>query len=243
MPTQQQLAANRANAQNSTGPLTPNGKACTSQNALAHGAFARSPDERYHAFRAPILTDLNPKSAVERFLADRIADLMYRLERLAGLERAAFEREGNDQDGSVPPDPYDKADTGDTLEQLEKAEQRLNGMLNTTLRRLETLQAQRHKTIADPTELPTAPSAKLQNEPNPNSLPPSPCSVSSVSLYVQTTQRMFYSPSPCPQGEERSDEPCGHGGRPATDRVPASQDGRHRAGSGPPTCRFVRTVD
>jgi len=42
MPTPKQLAANRRNAQNSTGPRTGEGKARSSRNALRSGIDARS---------------------------------------------------------------------------------------------------------------------------------------------------------------------------------------------------------
>src|SRR5262245_10281402 len=41
-PSERQLAANRANAQRSTGPRTAAGKARASLNALRHGILARS---------------------------------------------------------------------------------------------------------------------------------------------------------------------------------------------------------
>jgi hypothetical protein len=41
MATQAQIIANRRNAQRSTGPLTPRGKAVASQNSLKHGLLAR----------------------------------------------------------------------------------------------------------------------------------------------------------------------------------------------------------
>jgi hypothetical protein len=39
----QKLAANRANAQHSTGPKTPEGKDKSKQNGRKHGFFARQP--------------------------------------------------------------------------------------------------------------------------------------------------------------------------------------------------------
>src|SRR6185437_3325304 len=59
-------------------------------------------------------------------------------------------------------------------------------------------------------------------------------------LYVQKTSKTFYYLPPCPRGEERSDEPCGHGDRPTTDRVSA-HCGRRRAGSKPVPCIVSRT--
>src|SRR5437667_7666639 len=61
-------------------------------------------------------------------------------------------------------------------------------------------------------------------------------------LYVQKYQKTFYYLPPCPHGEERSDEPCGHGERPTTDRVSA-QNGRRRARSKSLPCTCSRTVD
>ncbi len=43
MSTQAQILANRRNAQNSTGPRTPQGKAAVSQNAVKHGLTVPSP--------------------------------------------------------------------------------------------------------------------------------------------------------------------------------------------------------
>src|SRR5579862_8249781 len=53
---------------------------------------------------------------------------------------------------------------------------------------------------------------------------------------------MVYWSSPCPRGEERSDEPCGHGERPTADRVSAHR-GRRRAWPKLLSCPFIRTVD
>ena len=72
MSTDAQLAANRANAQHSTGPSSPDGRAASSQNARTHGLRAPylthfSPDEE-RAFRAwcdDLRACLLPGSALE----------------------------------------------------------------------------------------------------------------------------------------------------------------------------------
>ena len=73
MATAAQIAANRLNAQKSTGPRTPEGKAAASFNALKHGMDAASiviPGEdpaAYDALAADYHRQFHPQSAVEHF--------------------------------------------------------------------------------------------------------------------------------------------------------------------------------
>ena len=80
--SEKQVAARRANAKKSTGPKTPGGKARVRENAIVHGAYARSVTCITHgplaedlaeveAFQAHMLEDLDPRTAVERALAVR----------------------------------------------------------------------------------------------------------------------------------------------------------------------------
>ena len=81
MATEGQIEANRINAQKSTGPRTPEGKAVVSQNAITHGLLARAgviPGEDEHEFaahREGLLQQLRPGAPLEEVLADRIVDL------------------------------------------------------------------------------------------------------------------------------------------------------------------------
>jgi hypothetical protein len=85
MTTQAQLDANRQNAQKSTGPKTPDGKDKVAKNALKHGLLARrffiGPEQQdaFDKFRSNVRDDLNPVGPVQSTLADRIADLAWRL--------------------------------------------------------------------------------------------------------------------------------------------------------------------
>jgi hypothetical protein len=90
-------AANRRNSLRSTGPKTPAGKAKTSRNALRHGvrsaaAFVPGLERRsdWERHRKALLDALEPLGALEESLADRVALLLWRLDRVARYEREAI---------------------------------------------------------------------------------------------------------------------------------------------------------
>ena len=88
------LAANRANAQHSTGPRTEEGKAKVSLNAVKTGLTGRtvllSPEEAapYQALLLEFETALQPVGVEERALVQSIVDCRWRLDRIPGLEMA-----------------------------------------------------------------------------------------------------------------------------------------------------------
>lgn len=89
--SEKRAAANRANARNSTGPRTAEGKARSRLNALKHGLCARTVllpgelHEEYETFALRIIDDLHPDGAVEQMLAERVASLAWALNRLPGV--------------------------------------------------------------------------------------------------------------------------------------------------------------
>jgi hypothetical protein len=92
--TAAQIAANRANAQRSTGPRTPEGKAASSRNALTHGAnasddtiLATTPNVYLDAFRARF----QPADALEAHLVEHLAVLALRRDRLNAAMDALLE--------------------------------------------------------------------------------------------------------------------------------------------------------
>jgi hypothetical protein len=90
------LAANRANAQRSTGPRTRQGKSASSRNATSHGLFAKHPlldgedPAEYEALKERLVEEFAPASGIEDLLVDDIAGLLWRLKRLAKVEVALF---------------------------------------------------------------------------------------------------------------------------------------------------------
>src|SRR5262245_21243974 len=96
MASHRQLEANRANAKRSTGPRSAEGKARSSRNSLAHGLSAQDivindedPTEFELLFEG-LLADFSPTTTVERKLVERLAGLLWRLQRVPVLEAALF---------------------------------------------------------------------------------------------------------------------------------------------------------
>jgi hypothetical protein len=86
-----QLTANRRNAQKSTGPKTPNGKAIAKMNALKHGVLAQTVVVRSHKLKESTnefkklcqayYLDLAPVGPLEEMLVDQIVQASWRLRR------------------------------------------------------------------------------------------------------------------------------------------------------------------
>jgi hypothetical protein len=94
MATTAQILANRQNAENSCGPVTPAGKTRVSQNATKLGLFSVAnfvrPEEQqiYREFESGYLIELSPASPLEQTLAREIIHAAWRLRRCAAFEVA-----------------------------------------------------------------------------------------------------------------------------------------------------------
>jgi hypothetical protein len=99
MSSQARIEANRANSKHSTGPVTPQGKAKASRNALKHGLLSRevvlATEDRaeFEGFRERMSADLGPVGELEETLADRVAGQWWRLKRVARVEAGLFEHD------------------------------------------------------------------------------------------------------------------------------------------------------
>ena len=91
--TAAKLAANRTNAQRSTGPQDTSRSRF---NGVQHGLTSRQTvipgesQEDYDEFHRELLADLKPKSATENLLAERIVAAAWRLQRFQRIEAAFF---------------------------------------------------------------------------------------------------------------------------------------------------------
>ena len=96
MATEAQIAANRANAQHSTGPSSPEGKAKSSHNALKTGLTGRTillPTDDVAAYEklvAVVHQKFHPQTDEEKLLAQSIADTEWRLLRIPTLESGLY---------------------------------------------------------------------------------------------------------------------------------------------------------
>ena len=96
-------AANKRNAQRSTGPKTAAGKAVAARNAVTHGLSARGvtlPDEDPQAwtdYREALYQHFAPVGPIEDQLVERIASYEWRLKRVAGIETSVFQYQTLDQ--------------------------------------------------------------------------------------------------------------------------------------------------
>ena len=97
MATQRQIEANRENALKSTGPKSDAGKAASSTNALSHGltancavVLAEEDAEAFDRLEEGVIADLEPAGALQAALAQRVAVLLWRLDRAARLEAELF---------------------------------------------------------------------------------------------------------------------------------------------------------
>src|SRR5687768_4093336 len=95
MATERQIAANRRNAQKSTGPRTARGKAVASRNNTRHGLHSISPvipglesEAAWAHHRLTTVTGLAPANALEEALAERVALILWRLGRVARYEQS-----------------------------------------------------------------------------------------------------------------------------------------------------------
>ncbi len=112
MATQRQIEANRLNAQKSTGPRTPEGKAAVRFNALKHGLDARvlvipgEDQDELEALNLEYYEQFRPETPVARYLVDTLVQCDWNRRRLLRLQ-ANIIRSLCGEDSS---DPFARAD-------------------------------------------------------------------------------------------------------------------------------------
>jgi hypothetical protein len=96
MSTIAQIEANRENSQHSTGPVTAEGKAASSQNHFKHGFCSRfrvleyEKDEDYDALLNALREEHQPSTPTEQILVDRMAEHHWLAQRAEFLQSDIF---------------------------------------------------------------------------------------------------------------------------------------------------------
>ena len=103
MATQAQIVANRRNAQKSTGPRSPEGKAIVSQNSFKHGlttdqdVISCESQAEFELYRDRMLAELAAVGPMESALAERIVSLSWRLKRAGRIQNQTIDAMNADQ--------------------------------------------------------------------------------------------------------------------------------------------------
>jgi len=176
MASMYQVEANRANAQKSTGPRTPEGKTASSMNALKHGADAASaviPGEDpadYERLAADYHSDLQPTTALERFQVDIMVRSDWQRVRLKKIEDNIYRellREGHNPE-EIEIKVLRDSPTGKLLHKVMSQIAALERASTRALAELSRIRAERAEPVGQvrglPTGKPEAPPER--NEPN-----------------------------------------------------------------------------
>jgi len=161
MATEKQIAANRANAQKSTGPRTEEGRSKTRMNALRDGftgqVITLSAEDLpiFEKFKSDLIKDLAPKTTMELSLANAIAWDTWRLNHLRAVEMNMYAIGSNDQDTVIDADDVrihtamsaamTFAKESNKFALMSVYEQRMNRSLHKNLTTLRDLQAERKR--------------------------------------------------------------------------------------------------
>jgi hypothetical protein len=208
-----QIEAARRNGARSRGPVSPEGKARSSRNAVRHGLCSPAilaPGEDPEAFAA-LLADLQaehaPRTASEALLVERLALTFWKLARCDRLQATLAAIEPHCPSGRLFPDPGlpRLLSRVPELNALLRHEAQLNRQLHQLLKAL----AGRGELEVPNEPEPCAPN--LQNEPEPADRTswsePEPCAEVPPNEPEACAQDLRNEPEPCPSPSELRNEP------------------------------------
>src|SRR5471032_56960 len=176
MATLSQIEANRRNAQNSTGPRTPEGKAASSMNALKTGIDAESsviPGEDAAALAdltERFYRDCQPQTAIETILVDNIVRATWRLRRFDRIDAEILIYTIEDTNHHSPNAPIGKAfhQSSGTQSRLQRRINDTSRLQREAIKDLQRLQAERPQPQPQPhAPQPTAPQPTETESPAP----------------------------------------------------------------------------
>lgn len=170
--TQRQIEAARKNGARSKGPVTPAGKARSSQNALKSGLYARAiclvteDHAEFERFRDNLIAELAPATALELDYAEEFIACRWRIRRVRTAEAVSVDLQMQIREEELQkPGPVsdevltavgfrDLSDHSRCLANYRRLENSLARQAENALRRLEVLQDARlaleRQTISEP---------------------------------------------------------------------------------------------
>ena len=153
LPIIDRAAINRSNAQRSTGPRTPEGKARSSRNALSHGLTCRTallPSEDEAAYQQhcrQFFDEYHPQTPTETQLTQELADTSWRLNRVPAFEAELLHRAAhpaNEEAAAVNQImEFDIVDAHRAIATLSLHSARLSRQFQRALQQLREIQADR----------------------------------------------------------------------------------------------------
>lgn len=151
-PVPARVAANRRNAQRSTGPRTPSGRDKSSRNATKYGLLSRQvtlADEdpaEFRRFERLMFRALGPKGGLEKALAARVAAAAWRLRRFERIEALMLDKGRKDWRGNdveLSSGFIGLCVNGDVFSKLSRYEAGIERAFFRSLHELQRLQAAR----------------------------------------------------------------------------------------------------
>jgi hypothetical protein len=214
MRTAAQIEASKRNGAKSKGPITSEGRARSSQNALRHGLTAHKSviidgesKEEWEHFQSQFLVKFQPRDFVEERMVVELAVCRWRLERLWRMQAAVL-NQGITNQLPVVEEQYEEFDIAlvqacahsaqkPDLQSLDQLETRLSRRFDRTLRNYNEIRAQfppRPEPDGDPQPVSEPEIAKLEKEPG-------------ARIHAVPLQRDFEQILPSPEPQRIPDTP------------------------------------
>jgi hypothetical protein len=181
MSSQAQIDANRLNAQKSTGPRTPEGRAAVRLNGVTHGltastlVLAGESESDFRALFDSLEAEHHPSTPTEELLVSQLAMASWRLRRLYHMEAGFLCVRLIDLEDTIKA-KYHELDPGDrqaivadrdaqgpnTLANLSRLEARIERSFYRALHELQRLRAQRPAEVEKPEKEVETPEKKAE---------------------------------------------------------------------------------
>jgi hypothetical protein len=162
MATEKQTAANRLNAQKSTGPRTPEGRAAVRLNGVTHGLTAETlvlngeSEDDFKALFDSLEAEHQPTTPTEEILVADLAMATWRRRRLYNMEAGYYKVRTTNEALYAAPQKLDDAsllgkvasNSGDTMALIGRQEARLERTYFKALHELQRLRKEREAKLA-----------------------------------------------------------------------------------------------